>query len=807
MLDPELSLSKSFEMLTSAKTNVGILTGIEVRDGCFHRIQPAYHLMNIARSVWIVKACNNKIASEVTKFGWDFLPNFTFKCIDCDMEYDHKPENMTCECGSNRLREPDSTQLRRVKALFEKPNFDITGAYVRKPMKEMLKDSTVYLLSIADWYWTIHKDENGVPTALDICPSEYIKECVPETIYFCPICAGDRVFNTSKNAKGDKCKKHSLPLIEAGYVQTDERNRTLMAWRRDDILHGQVDAYGNRKVGESRLMALIKECQTINWTGMYIWSSLSMSKRPGKIAAFPGMSQEDVNKMLAAIYKFKAEHPEIQRDLWLGTPNEAPTILDMMGEMSDASLTALRTVIAEEIALTYGISMSFLGKPVAGKLGNPEDLMSASTATVCEVQQGLGSFVNNQVMSQFNEVTDWRFELTPPTKEDKQADATWRLMQAQTLRELRGAQMDAILNDDFEIVIRGELPMTPVAPQMGAQPAPSLPGSSANILGQQEPPALSAREQIRQWLDDEDDEGEDAESVRKCGCQKAAVCPRCGGTNTGTVISDKGAPTGQYACADCNILFGSTSTTGQPYGIEQKSLTPRNNPDNVRGLTNVEKDYDAKYDAVLKASIKALADGKDRKEVEAGTEQALRKIGREYAMDIYKMSHDAEAKAMGTIALSFEQPDENALEYLLTTKDGLYDAIKTQSAEVIGKLHDEMLRMYSEEKGMGLNRAVENLQAYAKGQESWKLERIVRSETTKISNEGRARHWEKANPDGMYEWSVSHSPGRPPCKACEAIANRGAMTLKELRTATKDFLPHPNCHCAAVRVTSLSGGA
>jgi DNA-directed RNA polymerase subunit RPC12/RpoP len=806
-------LQKSFEMLTASKTNVGLLTGVEVRDGCFHRIQPAFHLMNISRSVWIVKACNNKIASEVTKFGWDFAPNFSYKCRVCEMEYDHKPEDMTCECGSTDLVEPDATQLKRVKALFKTPNVDSGNGAVRKPMKEMLKDSTVYLLSIADWYWTIHRNEEGVPIALDVCPSEYIKECVNDAIYFCPFCAADRRFEVVKGSKvQQRCRVHSTPLVEAGYIQVDENGKTLMAWQRKDILHGQVDAYGNRKVGESRLMALIKECQTINWTGMYIWSSLSMSKRPGKLVAFEGMNQEQVNEMLAAVYKFKAEHPEIQRDLWLGNPNGAPTVLDMMGEMNDASLTALRGALAEEIALTYGISMSFLGKPVAGKLGNPEDLMEVSTATVCEVQQGLGSFINNQVLSQFREITDWHFELTPPTKEDKKAEAEWKQMQAQTLQTLRAAQIDAILNDDFEIVIRGELPMTPVAqPFGGVDSAPSLPPSPRADAS--EPPASEDE------MGDDDDDEEVAKSGRKCSCQHdyTGVNNAVGATRKadelalGTQVEmehtddpkEAARIAGEHIAEDPQYY-----SKLQAAGLGKmfyKGITPRNNPEFVRGAATLEREFSADANRILASAAQRVAKGAPTSEAEGEVNRELNKAAEKYVKALIKLSYDDENGGMGIKASAFDQVDENALQVLMQGPQGMLESIKSTSREVVLELYKNVAEATARPGSYNFQDLTAHL-AQVAGNNLWKMERIVRSETTKLSNHGRAMSWEKSDPDGRFTLSVSHSPGVPPCKTCKAIADMGPLTLDDLKKATNNLLPHPNCKCTVVRVTSLSRG-
>ena len=94
-----------------------------------------------------------------------------------------------------------------------------------------------------------------------------------------------------------------------------------------------------------------------------------------------------------------------------------------------------------------------------------------------------------------------------------------------------------------------------------------------------------------------------------------------------------------------------------------------------------------------------------------------------------------------------------------------------------------------------------------------KLERIARSETTKISNTGRSNQWVQfADPNkAEYHWIIA-SDNRV-SDICMAIANGGVYklwgkpkvapgnpyTLEQLKYYTSDFLPHPNCRSTVVR--------
>ena len=94
-----------------------------------------------------------------------------------------------------------------------------------------------------------------------------------------------------------------------------------------------------------------------------------------------------------------------------------------------------------------------------------------------------------------------------------------------------------------------------------------------------------------------------------------------------------------------------------------------------------------------------------------------------------------------------------------------------------------------------------------------KLERIARSETTKISNNGRSNQWVQfADPSRKeYYWIIARDARVS--DLCKAIANGGTeklwgkpkifpgnpYTLDELKYYTADFLPHPNCRSTVVR--------
>lgn len=261
--------------------------------------------------------------------------------------------------------------------------------------------------------------------------------------------------------------------------------------------------------------------------------------------------------------------------------------------------------------------------------------------------------------------------------------------------------------------------------------------------------------------------------------------------------------------------------------IKEKALTPRGLPQAVAtdGLTLVEDAFTKELIADYEESLKGITAS------ELSKAQRLAKIETLKDVLMAKLSQHAEALYTGAYMkglmeeigmfgddrlVRFTQVDVNALEAMKKQPKGMFDAIKTFPQDEIEKFRTIIEESYATPGGFDLQSMVKKMEEATGGGRS-NLERIARSETTRISNTGRAMQWEKyADPDAEeYYWNYGKSKhGHLTCPICKAIADGGTATvskktygpykgnpytLKGLKEATNGFMTHPNCRCGASR--------
>ena len=255
----------------------------------------------------------------------------------------------------------------------------------------------------------------------------------------------------------------------------------------------------------------------------------------------------------------------------------------------------------------------------------------------------------------------------------------------------------------------------------------------------------------------------------------------------------------------------------------KKSLTPRNiDPDvAIDDLRMIEDDFVKSliedYDEAVKGiSASGLSKSQRISQIEmlqATTIPKLMKAAESHYLITYMAGLSEEIGMFGEDRkVRFLQQDKNAIEFMKENPKGMFNAITTFGDKDVAKLKEIVENAYKVEGEFDLNKMVKAMDEATGGSRS-SLERIARSETTRISNKGRATQWEKyADPDEKeYMWNVG---GKGTCPICLAIANGGTATvgkktygaysgnpytLKELETVTNDFLTHPNCRCTVSR--------
>ena len=266
-----------------------------------------------------------------------------------------------------------------------------------------------------------------------------------------------------------------------------------------------------------------------------------------------------------------------------------------------------------------------------------------------------------------------------------------------------------------------------------------------------------------------------------------------------------------------------------PFGGFQmsKSLTPRDIAPadavaRIRELENgfvsnmTDKYLEGTKDIVKMARVKGMTEVQLQGELEAFTEKFMEDAMREaklFSQDAYELGMNEELNLMGIErAERFTQIDENALSLLSEQPHSVFNSIKTFGEDNVSQFRDIITNAYSTPGEFDLDKMVKNMEEATGGSIS-KLERIARSETTKITNMGRSEQWKQyADPEKReYYWSIARD--NRVSALCRAIANGGIAelwgnkkvfrgnpyTLSELEHFTAGGLPHPNCRSTMIR--------
>jgi SPP1 gp7 family putative phage head morphogenesis protein len=230
----------------------------------------------------------------------------------------------------------------------------------------------------------------------------------------------------------------------------------------------------------------------------------------------------------------------------------------------------------------------------------------------------------------------------------------------------------------------------------------------------------------------------------------------------------------------------------------------------LRGVKAVEDEYaDEVVDVYRRALADALRDAEGSVQVNvwheavnrrfaAARDEALllseRMVSSIYANALIEESHDLPRAR-------FEQVDAAVLDRI-AGPEAFTQYLAGFDREARDAVIDVIVRRFAEPAGLDL-KAMVNEMRDATEAAAWRLERIARTETTRVVNEARAAQWEKyADPSAAeYEWLTAEDErvdGR-----CKEIADGNPWRLEDLRLETNGFVVHPNCRCVAIRRPGL----
>ena len=711
-----------------------------------------------------LQGVNTKIATEATRKGWEIIPRFAKRCADCGVEYQGAVDE--CEsCGNVAFVEPNPAGKKMLEDFFRNLNADV-------PTDAILEDTALFSGVLDNWFWWVRSAPNplnpdaSIPIRVDVLDARFVRAMTDADgrfesgEWFCPTCywTSERREQTVK--KGDAYAGVPCPAVCGGLMQETawvQRNRTgkiVGRWTAGEIVHGKRFGGSFRLYGLSKVVSLAIMIEALLYQGKYLVSAYRDRRTWDGILTVP-LGKEDGKQMMKEAYETWSPDPSEPSVLTLFTggdgtvpPGEAKW-LNMMGRFSDLAPLDFRREYRKAMMSAYGVGEVVTGAQTAGQLGHPADALEASYDSIEGVQTHLEDTVDRGVVSRFPPAAskDWKWQLVSPKQRDEKLDWDVRRAKVEVARAVNDANMDvhATIDAEWEVTIEEGPPPQPAA-------MPGWPG---------EP------------------------------------------TIPGMPITSPPTPPGEVPAG----LFPDEEELGA------KELSPRDLPRSaaVPGIRGIEDAYAsdviALYERAIEAAVRDAGGSVDasvwneavNRRFAAARSEAIA-VTESMAAKAYVAALLEEADAIPQAR--FEQVDEAVIERI-ASPDAFLPAFEGFDREARDAVVGVISRRFAEPAGLDLKAMVEEMRE-ATGAAVFRLERIARSETTRIVNEARAAQWRKYADVSRqeFEWVIARDERVD--ERCKEIAARNPWNLEELYLETNGFLVHANCRCMAVRRPSLS---
>jgi len=728
----------------------------------------------IARMViWaIVRECTRKTVEGLKTF-WDFYPNFALKCTACGAEFQEEIE--ACYCGSTTFREADSKQLDDIKALFANPNVTYTFSDI---VKRCIYDAQV----VDDWFISIGYDYTHDiprqlwyedPRTMVICADDF--GMLGNDEWFCPIhtrmnpevsYGPDKKTCPEKTVINGKAQPCGAQLVQTSYLQMID-GRVTARFAKDEMVHGTTYATGTRLFGNSPLRSLIIAIATHMAIDNYGYDAFTMQREPNSALIFMGTNQDSVDRTAENFREARMLNPQAQ--LWLGL-QEGQTLnyVKMLDNITNAGTIAEREYYQKVFCSVYGVSPIFVAIETPGRLGNSNDFQIHVQNNTTEANQDqMAEQINRDLLPLFG-VTDFHWDFTPCEPDDIKLKADILNAQSIAAKTAVDAGFEVTWDDEGPHVMSAKDTSIVQRERMKSLVIQSLGFAGAEM---QIDPALFSGISITGW--------------RQIG---------------GGIGGNNGAPSAPNGPSAASA----PSFSDQVASIYSGKMSPRA-PESAAGARTLEDDFYANaagaYEASIDRVISRIGAGMSGAEVKALIDSEMSTLdvklsrrARTFVEAVYRKGLDQAAKD-AHIKIAFDARDEDAVDYLMTRWSGVTTTLPEFTQANRDRFSEIIEGAYRDPGKFNLQDMTKQMREASEA-ERFKLERIARTETTVISNNGRMNGYLKAPgyADMKYSWSCAPDA----CERCQEIAGMGPMSVEELRQLTAGFCVHPNDRCTPI---------
>lgn len=735
-----------------------------------------------------------------------------------------------------------------------------------------------YLIGVKE-YWqdsegdikltTLHQILRGNPVTMRLVADEYGE---PGGRYF--TCLRHR--DVIEEVADKKCTKCGRRLYEVHYVSVEGGGDNPMAYYiGDEVIH--VSKYSPSALyGFSPIVTLWQYCLTLTNMVEYIYRSYSEAHLPKGILAMRTSNPDAAFEFWRDVDDKLNKDPHYIPKMFLegdgngtGSGMEFVKFMDTLEEMQ---FIPVRDEIRRTIASLYGVTNIFIGDTSGIGGINSEDTQIDITNMAAE--SGIAIY-NDHIMPELLKwlnINDWNYVLQSPFEENKQRELNENQSKVNIMQSMLQAGFDVALGEEdiFEFKYSGAAKKQDTGggfSGFGGQDSDFSANPEEGTPGFNESDIKMGLEKSRIYVKHPNEAPQGSKIQRsESGAYYYDTTPQRPHEEILSMNKRRRVETLLHSATehyenlleeykhskDVNpghamSLQGDLQETRQMirelqnnykelFGDQpemEKDLEGRNininiqkylgeSPDNAEALQfqkELNKIFDEEISKILNSTKRFSGD-----DIKVFTKQVLddaiwkmRVHTNRHIRKLYDSGQAYVGELVGK-SLDFSKVDEMAIK-AITERKVLWNAYANMEKELSKNINDIITESYKDPKTFSIHNMVNKMRE-ATDAETYRLERIVRTETRTATQKGREMGFKKVDTEGKYRynWAVRHdSRTSDVCKEIEEIVKsegggRG-VTLDRLNEILKtvslkhngenweyrDWTPHINCRSGIVR--------
>lgn len=727
----------------------------ERRQRYFQRRRALDDLYTIAFNVSDIRTAVLNLRNEIFRRGISFVPKFVRKCTNDNCEQEFQEDVKVCPTCNSPTREPNPRELKRISQHFREIN-KFGQSFV-----DVLKESEDDVQIVDDGFILLAKtyqlDDYGAHVRSRVDSVERLDPIFTEfdldangypeqNTWFC-LRHRDSVGKESgrctasikSNGTDTPCGMHLVPAM----YKVRYRGKVLY-YTRDEVVH--YSKYGPSKTyGYSPIFSVYEKALTLIGMDRFLYDYFYERQLPVGILGIIGENAEALEEKRREWTMELEQNPHYVPILAIESQSGHGRVewVKLGYTLQELDYLPIRDEIRQRIAGLYGVMAIFQGAPQDVRGAQSTQVQLVVQARVIEAAQ---TIYNEKVLPRFADaygIEDYYIHLVTP--EEQSEENAWRVknLKAQYASALVQMGFSATLTPRGDFVFSGEGKRPGEAnPLMGPTPfgtegAGQIPG--AGLPDQNQPVNKIPDYSVQPSADGEEGGSQDGYSMQSMLLEKQASPQPYGTIKLGDQLN---------------------SMTYQLFNSRVSELARQIKPwmTKQQAIAAVRKTIDEWRKTADEDSRRIL-----RELMDAGLRQGMREGG-------YQPSPTKDAMV---------------LKVLSETPTGFVPALRTFAEDARQHFEQVILDAFTNTPP-DLQRMTLSMKRFVDEDADWRIQRIVRTEMSKLAGEGRLLAWSSDPEKETYEyhWIAKIDDRTKPIS--RVLAAGGPYTFEQIQMLWRD---------------------